>query len=316
MCAHIFFCSGFTSITKFSFISSNSSFSECVRRYGYRSSLHLFSYTLQSNECEQDCEGTDLATQKVILDSSSTHAFTLCSWNGGSSTLGGAICFANQTSSSLTVDNCLFYNCNSSSSGWANGGGALHCYNVSTVSIQFSSFIKCCATSGCGGGVNMCDVLHQLYLNNCTFLFCFGKDDGGSAEIWSCNLEENSLGCKDSRFISGLSTGTGDPWAGGLMLWDNNPPLQSSNIIFTNNNSTYGGAYGTNCNVDSPGYPLRFCFFHNNHGSCGNDVCFNHYISSFETKYFIHCFSSSSINRIGVVGNSNDYSEWLPLGDI
>ena len=282
----------------------------CVRKY--LSQSNIFSSFPHSNECEQDCEGEDLGYKKVTLDESAIHTFTSCSWKDCSDSLGGAISFREKTESSLTVNKCTFDSCTSSfSAGWSNGGGAINCYSVRSVSILSSSFLSCSSLNNGGGGINFYYIIQQPYVTNCDFISCHADDDGGGVAIWSSYANDNTIVCRDCRFIKGTSSGSVDPWAGGIILWGNGNILKCSEILFAYNEAFFGGAYGTDCNVDFPDFPLSFCFFHSNTGAYGNDVCFYLCPSEFETKYFLHCFSTSEGNRVKDYAYI-DYSNWIP----
>ena len=193
--------------TRFSFTSSNSSFTECVRK-------HLsskYSYVLQSNACEQNCQGQNLGTRRVSLDSSSTHTFTSCSWKDCKSAQGPAISFRSRTSSSLTVDQCSFDSCNSTSSVRQDGGGAINAYQVKNVRITSSLFYSCKCTSfqlstegqlRSGGGVLLHSVTETPLVKMCIFISCEVLDDAGGLGIYSCGNNLNAIPVQDSRFIS------------------------------------------------------------------------------------------------------------------
>ena len=259
------------------------------------------------------CSGSS-PTYATLRSVSTSTMFTSRSWNGCSSTQGGAICFANQTTSSLTVKQCTFYNCNSSSTGWVNGGGAIHCYNVYSVSLLFCSFISCSATAGSGGGVNMYTIIQQPYIHTCDFISCFACDDGGGINVWYSNAMDDKLACKDCRFIKETVKGSRDP-SGGCLLYYPSNGLICANSLFSNSEAYYGGAfYILYTNYPSGMYPLQFCFFNTNKGTVGNDITLDKYVQHNTNLVLKHCFSTSNSDRIGYYNNAPATSKdnWLP----
>ena len=154
-------------------------------------------------------------------------------------------------------------------------------------------------------------ILHQPNINHCNFIFCFAFDDGGSAAIWKSSALDDKHVCKDCRFIMGTADGGDSSCAGGIILWENSKALQCSDILFTSNTATYGGAYATGKNAGSQNSFLSFCFFNRNTGSCGTDA----YFDPFPVDAYQHCFSTSDSDRIGC-WNGTDYDStdvlWLP----
>ena len=253
--------------------------------------------------------------QSLTLPTSGSYSFTNCDWTDCSSSDAGAITFRDETASSLEVKQCTFTRCISSHTDHKYSGGAINAFNISSISICSSFFHSCKCTKLSGGGINLYFILHQPYVNNCDFVSCFAFDDGGGASLRNSTASD-TLVCTYCRFVNGTSHGSDTSWAGGIILWNNNNVLQCSNILFESNTGLFGCAYGTNINSSSPDYPLRFCFFHGNTGTYGNDVCFRYYQESYEREYFISCFSVTENHRIQNYTSSTDYSNWLPQANI
>ena len=291
-------------------ISSNSSFIECVRKHN--PSSHILLSPLLSNDCNQGCSDNDFGSTNLTLDDTSHHEFTRCYWTDCSSPDAGAITFRDKENSHLEINKCTFTRCVSNNEDKNCSGGAINSYNVHSISVTSSSFLSCSAPSRSGGGINLVSILYQPYIDTCTFISCFARDDCGGVEILISHAEDDLLICTDCQFINGLARGSDDPWAGGIILWDNSQPLKCSNSLFTGNTATYGGAYGTNYNSESPNYPLRFCFFHANQGTCGKDVCLKYPPDSYSTEYFLHCISTTGSNSVQNRTDSADLSIWLP----
>ena len=278
-----------------------------------------------SHENSISCSSTPYTdcpnTQRQRITSESSCSFINCKFNSISNTghtkeNGGAISYA-VANGNLFVSNCYFYDCITQKTDC----GAIDARNADYVTVELSTFDRCIAhtqsgESG-GGGINLYKIQQHPYIHLCSFFACSSDDDGGGMSI-SNTAPTNIFLCDECKFVNGetvYSKGHNN-YAGGLILWDNNKPLRCSNTLFTSNKATYGGAYGTNCNANSPDYPLRFCFFHNNQGSCGNDACFRDPVHSFRTEYFLHCFSTTATNRVQNRTNSADFSTWLPQGSI
>ena len=256
----------------------------------------------------------------MILDASSTHTFSSCSWNGCSGSYGGAISFRDHSSSSLFIRECTFSFCETTSPDWANGGGALHCYSVHSVSIDSSSFLSCSCRVGGGGGINLYDIRHQPYINNCYFISCSADDDGGGAAIWSSYAKDDLIVCRDCRVIRcsvpNYNKNSVSPVAGGIILWSNNAGLKCSNILFSDNEGWLGGAYATDRRSNLAANLLSFCFFNKNIGTYGTDTFFQYFPSDIP---FCYCCSTSDSNRVGYYVNTEYTStnrEWLPQTSI
>ena len=310
-------CSGITETTRFSFTSSNSSFTECERTHN--SSPHTYLGT-NSNDDEQNGEGKDFGNKQVVLDHSSTHNFISCLWRNCLAALGGAISFRSLTESSLIMNKCTFYSCGSSSSSvWTDGGGAISAFNVRSVSLSGCLFVSCSHTSGSGGGINMYTILHQAYINYCVFISCSAWDDGGCAAIWDSKALDNPIACLNCRFIKGTAKGSGSG-SGGHLIFFNTYYIACSNCLFSDSEADLGAFYFLYSSYCSGKYPLIFSFFNNNSAAKhGNDAALDNYAPNDNNPLFLHCASTSSPNRVGFWYNNRwDKTDviWLPLNNI
>ena len=277
---------------------------------------NLFTFLPQSNDCDQDCEGQYLANERFTLDDSPTHTFKSCSWKDCSDSLGGAISFRDHTASSLIVTQCVFCSCKSTSSEWMTGGGAIHCYKVSSVSINFSSFFSCSCSGGGSGGINLCYIQNQPSLWKCDIIACSASADGGGISVWHSYAKDDQLICTQCRIINCYLTteiNNGYTFVGGaIILWMNTDLLKCSDSLFACNTGWGGGAYANDHNLAAQNYALSFCFFHQNKGTCGNDI----YLSSLPSySACLHCFSTSDSDRIGYYSGhfTSTNTNWLPL---
>ena len=275
-------------------------------------------------EANEQTDGRCAYHSKLTLSGSSPFVFTdtdfiRCSNNGN----GGAISFQNQVSGILTVSRCAFYSCTCTTSGSddGNGGGAIYANNIAKVTIFATSFLSCACYSlnGCdGGAIELWKISSQPMITDCHFILCHADDDGGAVSIWNSSAT-NTVICTDCRFLSCSVPDDNTvqlwPWAGGIMLWNNNNILRFSNILFVENKGYYGGAFATNSYGSSPNYLLTFCFFTKNSGTFGNDVGFAYFQPSNTTALFLCCYSTSASKRVCYYYDPQYYITdvvWLP----
>ena len=292
--------------TTYPFISSNSSFTGCVRKdYAFRSSPNLFSITLQSNECEQDCKGRDLRNQQVILDSSLTHNFISCSWYGCTGTKGPAISFQSKTGSSLQVIQCSFDSCISSSTAREDGGGAINAYTVKSVSI-ISSFFRSCYCPNSGGAVLLHDVTDSPFVQFCTFLSCTAVGDAGGIGVYTCGNNLNSVAVQNCRFFSCHCDDSS-----GAYEYYNNTCRVCSSCLYCRCSATIGGALWIGFYRTYYSNEISFSLYHENDGNSGKDLHF----SDAEKNVIFHCFTTSSgtdrVHTTKLITTTN-YPNWLP----
>ena len=256
-------------------------------------------------------------TERQRLTEQTFCSFTNCNFSSISNTPhtdqhGGALSY-DVAHGTLFVSNCDFYDCVVN----VKDGGAIDARNADYVTVEQSIFDRCIShttsTASGGCGINLYNITQHPFVIDCTFISCATDEDGGGMSV-SQTAPENTLLCEGCRFINNQAKlpQSNHNWAGGIMIWGNPGALKCSNLLFTNNEATFGGAYGTNYNIDSPDYPLRFCFFHDNSATNGKDVCFYGYKSSYATEYFLHCFSTSEGVRVKNF-TSEDNCDWLSM---
>ena len=311
---YLCFCPGLTKKTKLLFTSSNSSYNECVRNH---SSSKMFSSLLQSNECEQDCEGQDLRNQNVILDASATHTFKSCSWKDCSGTKGPAISFQSKTGSSLTVDKCSFDSCTSTSSLRQDGGGAINAYNVKAVSIISSLFHSCKCTSTqksgtgnnrSGGGMLLHSVTETPLVKMCMFISCEALDDAGGLGIFSCGSNINIFAVQDSQFISCYCNDSS-----GAFEFQSSTCKVCSSCLYCKCSSKSGGAsfirFGTLASLAA----ISFSLYKDNESNIGKDL----YFDSATKGVIFHSFTTATDSgRVRFTTSSSAPDDWLPQGSI
>ena len=242
-------------------------------------------------------------------------AFLRCSIDGNGSAISFSI-----SGGKLAVIGCTFAQCISYTSGDdGNGGGAIYANGVAKIEVSFSSFISCAcySTDGCdGGAIEIYKLTSQPMITQCIFLLCHADDDGGTVSVFNSS-SDNTLVCTDCRIIHCTVPLNDDnragPTSGGIVFWYNDNPMNYANILFTDSEGMYGGAYSTDNITVAPDYLLRYCFFNRNRGPIGNDI----YLSPLSSiPPFLHCISTSEPGRIGY-WNDTEYTstdaDWLSL---
>ena len=291
-----------------SFISSHSSFTECVRH----SDIPLVS--LQVSIPNIACAEFPVENQNFIkykCDSGSgTHSFTNCSWdNTGLSSDGGAIhlIFSEPHSSiSLCVSQCTFLHCHETGSV---DGGAVYARSIGTTSVSNSFFYDCeCGSYINNGGAGICfdAISKHPSIIRCTFISCTTADDGGGCEIWYSKAD--SVYAIDSCVcIRCKGTHVSDSQGGWIMISHNTDPITCTNSLLTAcETKKQGGGIWINYPADKFVKPVIFCFFHENKSPSGKDVCFYEYRSDIQP--ILYSFISDCCDkRVG--GGSNN---WLP----
>ena len=262
----------------------------------------------------------------MSLDASSTHTFTFCSWNGCSSSLGGAITFREHTSSSLVVTGCIFCSCKCTSSNWVYGGAAIHCSNVKSVSIDSSTFLSCGCTYAVGGAICIIGISAVPEITENDFITCSGGEDGGG--IWLSGVTATNgvnRPVRDCRFIHCTANGimynnnNNDGDGGALVLGDNTHPLGVSDSLFLSNHaSTDGGALFIQLSTYVTQHRVVFCFFHKNTAPLGCDalIDFTYAGNHQYDKVFLQSFTTCTLKSLAESNASpttiDNSDNWLP----
>ena len=234
---------------------------------------------------------------------------------------GGAISY-DVANGNLTIKYCFFYNCIA----YHYEGGGIDARNADDVTISYSTFVSCQAHSSLvlsgGGGVNLWFIKQYPSIKYCSFISCISDDDGSGLNIYNSSSSGNHYACENCVFIKDAVLGNSDSFGGGVLLCDNYEILKCSNLVFTDNEGTFGGAYAICHITQSQIYFLYFCFFHSNIGTYGNDA---YLLQLFLENPFLYSFSTAASLRIVHASNRNDwnnpdvftdYSNWLPQDSI
>ena len=319
-------CSGLTDKTTLSFISSNSSFTECMRNHQLTSSFSNNSLSCSTSPY-YDCT----FTPSFLPEYSTSTVFTSCQFSSlSSSGNGGAISYS-QSGAIITISSSQFYNCQ------ATIGGAIYADSLHSLSVLFTSFVLCRATStgsdaGGGGGAEV-DAVDAPLFTACLFYQCSSGDDGGGIRTYNCGydqqsqslptdssrVKDNSL-VQDSRFLVCSCSGSSTPSAGAILFWYNKETLGGSDCLFSKLHVVHtGGAIHVFYNSHVTGsHPIRFSFFTQNTADegKGHDFCAN---CNLANTVFLNCFSTSGEKR--VCTDEDGYKpglrdDWLPSGRV
>ena len=308
-------CSGLTGKTKQSFIASNSSFSECVRKHhiSFSSNTDIFDCTTTTgNNCVNTTRNTLQVGRPHIVHSCIFQSISSSVSNGGVLYLHDT---SRSTTTSLTVDCCIFNTCsNTQIEGERYGGGAIY-IDCGTLSITSSLFHKCQSVQY-GGGIyayNNCD---SATVRACNFINCAANHAGG---IMTHMGPTSSI--SSSHFISCSAE-----WVGGGFYHNCKTTagtLTLSDSLFTNNRADYeydfqstdrGGGAFEDCRESNYTSKFSFSFFSGNrvtHG-VGNDISFHYY--KLDIKCFFYLFTTTKEYS---VWNVDDYvTDWLPFGTL
>ena len=119
---------------------------------------------------------------------------------------------------------------------------------------------------------------------------------------------------QSSRFImcKGL-TYSAD--GGAVCYWENNITLGLTDCLFSQCSAINGGGIFMQFPITPSQESIKFCFFHANTATeSGKDIS----LYSLPSNYMplLHSLTTSSVNTVVEHENSNDHSDWLPLGTL
>ena len=303
--------SGLILKTKLSFTSSNSSFTECVRKKALNNPISnvypTYKNCINNNGTITSCEGPDILSGRVI---SSSATFISCTFTSlTSSESGGAISFTH--GDTLSVDQCAFTDCTSTHSvQHYEGGGGVFSNCGSLLSVTSSTFIRCTAVSF-GGGVLATKDCNHATVSLCNFFTCSANHGGG------LNL---FFGPSSSISSSCFFSCTADAVGGGL-YHDSKTScyITLSDLLFTgntanNNGDRGGGGFEDYRSLTSYPISISFSFFKGNRApkGVGNDVSICH--RALGRNDIIHCFTATASNSFWNTHYNN--LEWLPQANI
>ena len=326
-------CSGLTEKTKIVFISSNSSFTKCVRtQLGLPSSLfthinnNLDPYTgcIITHSHIVECEDYQSASEwnKEI---SSSSIFKSCFWIECSGNPSGAIS-CHTSGASVIIHTCIFLHCTSSaplsSFAFASISGAVYVKAIKEIRVDASSFHYCSAPQNVSdnegaGAICINAVTQDISIAHSDFISCFTGSSGGGVQFES--LQTSAVGPQTVMsciFVQCVGKGS-SPDGGALSLWHSSYTIGCTDCLFSECSADTGGALVLGYSPSTADHPLRYLFFNKNSGITGNDVCI-YYDSVANSGVLFSCFSSSKPRRVGFwkvdwsVNTTLTHDEWLP----
>ena len=303
--------SGLTEKTKLSFISSNSSFSECVRKSTH-SPYSSSSQSTNAPSCAASpYERCTFDSDNPIPSFSSSTVFNTSTFTGlTADDCGGAICFT--SGNSLTLDQCIFNLCYTTDEFRdLNGGGAILINCGSFFSAHSSTFISC-STLSFGGAIVAEDGCQSSTVSFCTFIRCSARLGGGLMTFWG-----PTSALVSSHFISCTGTLTG----GGLYheSLEESQNLFVSECVFKDNFADYtpdyyydrGGGGFEDFKFSQTESHYSFSFFTGNVAKSmyGNDITVREY--SLPQENITYCFTTTAEHSFWNAGKHE--TNWLFL---
>ena len=298
-------CSGLTSITKLFFTSSNSSFTECVRRH---SSLHHSGSNdypscppgkLISGRCSYKTKGPTLSGSGTFIFSHTD--FTICkhSDNGG---YGGAI---DCTGGDLTIKRCSFVQCSCS-----NRGGAVSFRSTGTCT-QEDNLYRSCWSDYSSGAFDSWDTSKYPHHNQkrCKYI------DNHSTYYAHISIEYSSGTIMNSNiYIHGRSDATRR--AGTVVNYHSKNSVAYTNCLFSDGKAYNSGglSFLGSHTANSATLTVKFCFFINNFGTDGTarEIYFDTYTSSnARENLIIHSLSATPGSTLYIQNNPSKGQDWL-----
>ena len=342
-----FYCSKLTDKTAHSFISSNSSFTDCVRKQNASltkrpNDLH----TTFSSDCVDNSISkcftfeqfpgnqnplSSTPTRGIDLTADAFKSFTLfqfysCIWRNCEAQYGGGIYLKSGSSISLSVIKGEFYSCKANPS----LGGGIYLEGIGQVDIKDSLFHQCSAVSSVdygGGGIEMWKIQNPPNIKTVWFIFCESGNDAGGLGIWSSPFYQETC-VKECHFIECKLHHPTSSGGGGMIVWYSSAAVGCSECLFSKCNSAFlGGGFAyyitsSQALVESP--LISFCFCNENTAkeNCGNDAFFVEWTPH---DPFLLSFSMSSswtiafLSSFSTISNTGTYKNrdiWLPQGTL
>ena len=303
-------CSGLTDNTKLSFTSSNSSFSECVRK-------HYSHRTFYSNN-NPSCDPLKVISGRCIyhttgptLSGSGPFIFTDTDFIEckvtDSSSYGGAI---DCTSGDLTIQRCSFIKC------YVGYRGGAVSFRSDGLCIQEDNLYLQCSSGHASGAFDSFDPSKLPTHNHkrCRYI------DTTSEHHAHFTIEYSTGALLYSNiYIHGRITLTST--SGTIVNYHEKGPIVYCNCLFADGNAYNGGVVSLLGVNSSPSASLevKYCFFSNNHNSAGTtyEIYFDEYASPYASKELIlHSFTCTSNSKVFVYNLSPQGQDWLPLGTL
>ena len=292
-------CSGLTDKTRFSFTSSNSSFTECTRKHN---SFKHFSNNISCNSNPySDC--TEMLQVSISGSEHASYSFTNCKFSQMNTNYQGAAICSVSASTKVTLNSCILKDCTSDKN-----GGAIYLNGSNSLTVMDTLFLNCVTNSDetdpGGGGMYINSSVSSHFVYRSTFIKCFANvfPRGGGGFIASNVKVSHTF---SSVFVSCFSNSTG----GAVFFYQNVNAFSISDTVFIGNQGTTGGgAIRELYNAIQSTPHLKFSFFTGNTAPAdnGNDFCVSPEI---QESPFLYSFSTTDSNRIAY-SHGNDAHEY------
>ncbi|KAH7826577.1 putative Protein tyrosine and serine/threonine kinase [Monocercomonoides exilis] len=199
-----------------------------------------------------------LFRKKEKLNITDSQSFSLCEWIDCTAPQGGALYVHDNENAILTVENCSFSRCISSTK-----GGAIYALKIAECIVRHTTFAECSAqaTSDFGGGGIMAENAYvQSMVDDCYFQNCSSGNDGGAINLRPTMTIKQKRCIINSVFL--LCHSTLD-CGGAVMHWNCTDQVVISNCLFYHCSSFYAGGRdiilhgSTSNNIDPTCYSTR-----------------------------------------------------------
>ena len=304
----------------FVFVSLNSSFIECVRKhYITLTSYHHPNSASEDIICSSSVTSvTGCSTSSTILANlrllSHSMKFVSCKWSSCNADDAGAAIKCTGINTVLAIEKCSFISCSAYEM-----GGAIYTSSIHTLDVQQSLFYKGSTSTKVNnqgsGAIWINCIQEKLSVSENSFISCTSKASGGASIVKDCSENIRGQAIQYCRNIDCNATDE-SPDGGAVWISSNSALIGLLNCLFSKCNSYNGGAvYHYLSHYQSGSNPIRYCFFNKNTGENGNDATFYKFSPDNDQPVFLHCYSTTELNRIGYYDNNNWYQtdvDWHP----
>ncbi|KAH7825299.1 uncharacterized protein MONOS_613 [Monocercomonoides exilis] len=196
------------------------------------------SYSSQEFVCENVTihngkRETNAFEKKGQINLTNSQTFSLCEWEDCTSPQGGALYIHDNANAILTVENCFFSRCISSTR-----GGGIYALKIAECIVQYTTFVQCSAqiVSDFGGGGIMAEFVYvQSMVDDCSFQNCSSGNDGGAINLRPTKTQRQKRCIVNSLFVSCQAIrDTG----GAIEHWSCTDKVVVSNCLFCHCNSS------------------------------------------------------------------------------
>ena len=254
----------------------------------------------QSNNLVSGCKTTDGSlcnnTERNSLQLDVSHSVTSCTFNSiSSSVLSGGVLYIHYegtSETSLTVQSCMFFFCNTTtefSAGY--GGGAIYMDSGTLLSVTSSTFISC-STKSYGGAIYSKLNCKACIVSQSSFISCSSDHGAGLMSYHGPTLSVSS-----SQFVSCIVTRFGCGIYHDSTISSSNFRLTDS--LFTGNqaksgtNNTRGGGAFEDYRATTYRSTYLFSYFTGNTAPYGKGYDISIQINALSNSPVTHCLTTT-----------------------